>query len=315
MSKKSEGNRPLRPGKGKEASAEGSSFTGPKAFRLLRAKLSSVLPFPTPRDGDGKQGRGKKIEGDRPLCPEDEEKTIGGGLNFGASEAFRLLRTNLLFALPFSSLKNGETCRIVGVTSSLSGEGKSTTSLNLGYVLAESGKNVLVVEADMRLPTISSRLKLERGAGLSSALAGLCTEQETIRPSGIQERLWIMGAGPTPPNPTELLGSERMKTALKSVAGAYDFIILDLPPVNEVSDALVVSRLTHGMIMVVRQDYATRSSVGEAMRQMENVGVKVLGFVMTYSDSQGGKYKSYYKGKYGKYAYAKGNKGGKEPAT
>jgi len=246
-----------------------------------------------------KIGRKKGAAG-RSLSPEDEKKTIGEGLNFASSEAFRLLRTNLLFALPFSSLKDGETCRVVGVTSSLSGEGKSTTTLNLGYVLAESGKKVLVVEADMRLPTISSRLKLEQGAGLSNLLAEMDTEGEVIQPSGIQERLMIMGSGPTPPNPTELLGSERMKTVIKSIASDYDFIILDLPPVNEVSDALVASRLTHGMIMVVRQGYATRSSVGDAMRQLETVGVKMLGFVMTHSDSQNGKHRDYY---YRKYAY------------
>ncbi len=242
----------------------------------------------------------KKGEKDRLLRPDEEKKTFGAGLNFAASEAYRLLRTNLLFALPFSSLRNGETCRIVGVTSSLSGEGKSTTALNLGYVLAESGKQVLVIEGDMRLPTISSRLKLEQGPGLSNLLAGLCTEREVVQPSGIQERLMVMGSGPTPPNPTELLGSERMKTAIKNISEDYDFIILDLPPVSEVSDALVVSRLTHGMIMVVRQGYATRSSLGSAMRQLDTVGVKMLGFVMTYSDGQNGKWKDYY---YRKYAY------------
>jgi len=251
----------------------------------------------------------RKKDKNRSLHPEGEEKTFGQGMNFNASEAYRLLRTNLLFALPFSSLRDGETCRVVGITSAMSGEGKSTTALNLGYVLAESGKKALVVEADMRLPTISRRLGLEQKAGLSNLLAGLCGEQEITQPSGIQKRLWIMSAGPIPPNPTELLGSEQMKAALKSISGAYDFIILDLPPVNEVSDALVASRLTHGMIMVVRQGYATRSSVGEAMRQMENVGVKLLGFVVTYSDSQSKKYGKYY-GKYGYgYGSAKAQKG------
>jgi len=254
----------------------------------------------------------RRKQRDHSLRSEEEDKTIGEGLNFGASEAFRLLRTNLLFSLPPSALRNGKNCRVIGITSSMSGEGKSTTALNLGYVLAESGKKVLVVETDLRLPTISRRLKLKRGAGLSSLLAGLCTEQEAVRPSGIQERLEVMSSGPIPPNPTELLGSERMETVMENVAGEYDFIILDLPPVNEVSDALVVSQLIHGMIVVVRQSYATSSSVGKAMQQMENVGVKVLGFVMTYSDSQGGKYKSYYKGKY---AYAKRSKSRKESAT
>jgi len=259
----------------------------------------------------------KKNEAHPVVRPQEEEKTFGGGMNFAASEAYRLLRTNLLFALPFSSLKNGETCRVVGITSSMSGEGKSTTALNLGYVLAESGKRVLVVEADMRLPTISKRLKIEQKNGLSNLLAGLCTEKEITHPSGIQERLWIMTTGAAPPNPSELLGSERMKMMIRNVSGDYDFIILDLPPVNEVSDALVASRLTHGMIMVVRQDYATRSSVGEAMRQMATVGVKLLGFVMTYADTQGGKYKYGKYGKYGKYAYsyenAKESKDKKKP--
>ena len=231
--------------------------------------------------------------------PEDEGKMCGAGLNFAAAEAYRLLRTNLLFALPFSSLENGETCRIVGVTSSLSGEGKSTTTLNLGYVLAESGKRVLIVEADMRLPTVSARLKLDRRTGLSNLLAGLCVEPDIIQPSGLQEQLWVMTAGPTPPNPSELLGSEHMKKTLKNLASCYDFILLDLPPVNEVSDALVTSRLTHGVIMVVRQGYATRSSVAEAIRQLEHVNAKVLGFVLTYSESPNKKYKSAYKGKYG----------------
>lgn len=249
----------------------------------------------------------KKNKANRTLRPEEEKKTFGAGLNFASAEAFRLLRTNLLFALPFSSLTKGETCRKVGVTSSLSGEGKSTTSLNLGYVLAESGKRVLVVEGDMRLPTISKRLGLEQKAGLSDLLAGMCTQvQEIIQPSGIQERLWIMNAGSVPPNPTELLGSEGMKTVLKEAAKDFDFIVLDLPPVNEVSDALVASRLTHGIIMVVRKGYATRSSVAEAMRQLSYVDAKVLGFVMTHTDGQGGKYKSYYNGKY---SYAAAQKG------
>jgi len=252
----------------------------------------------------------KKGAKDHSLRPEEEGKTFGAGLNFAASEAYRLLRTNLLFAMPISPSHDGETCRVVGITSSMSGEGKSTTALNLGYVLAESGKKVLVVEADMRLPAISNWLKLERSVGLSSLLAGLCTEREAIQPSGIQERLLIMNAGPIPPNPTELLGSEQMETMLRNMAGVCDFIILDLPPVNEVSDALVVSRLTHGMIMVVRQGYATRSSVEKAIRQMENVDVKLLGFVMTYSEEQGAKYKSYYKETY---AREKGHKGKAEP--
>lgn len=247
----------------------------------------------------------KTQSGKRTLPQKDESRMSGAGLNFAASEAYRLLRTNLLFSLPFSSLKEGEKCRIVGITSALSGEGKSTTALNLGYMLAESGKNVLVVEADMRLPTISTRLGLRREMGLSGLLAGMYADGDVIQPSGIQERLWVLSAGSTPPNPTELLGSERMKEVLGKLGQNYDFILLDLPPVNEVSDALVASRLTHGIVVVVRQGYATRSSVAEAVRQLENVRAKILGFVMTYQNSVEKKYKSAYQGKYGHASAAK----------
>ena len=235
----------------------------------------------------------------RNLRPEEEAKTFGPGLNFAASEAYRLLRTNVLFGLPFSALKNGQTCRVIGITSSLSGEGKSTTALNLAYVLAESGRKILLIEADMRLPTITKRLGLEyQKAGLSYLLVGMCEESEAYRPSGVQEHLWVMSAGDAPPNPSELLGSDRMRDAVQSLGKTFDFIILDLPPVNEVSDALVASRLAHGIVMVVRQGYATRSSVAEAMRQLDHVNAKVVGFVMTHADAQDGKYKSYQRGKY-----------------
>lgn len=235
----------------------------------------------------------------RPLRAEEEKKTFGEGLNFAAAEAYRLLRTNVLFALPFASLSEGQTCRVIGVTSSLSGEGKSTTALNLAYVLARSGRKILLMEGDMRLPTISKKLNLKKEKGLSNLLVGLCKEEEVLQPSGLHEQLWVVASGESPPNPSELLGSGRMRDAVNCFAADFDFIILDLPPVGEVSDALVVSRLTQGMIVVVRQGYATRSSVADTMRQLDYADAKVLGFVMTCSGRQGGKYKkSYYKGKY-----------------
>ncbi len=110
----------------------------------------------------------------------------------------------------------------------------------------------------------------------------------------------MMGAGDIPPNPSELLGAKRMGDMIEFLSSAYNFIILDLPPVNEVADALVVSRLVHGMIMVVRKDYATRSSVAEAMRRLNYVKAKVLGFVVTHADVRGGKYKA---GKNSQYGY------------
>lgn len=166
---------------------------------------------------------------------------------------------------------------------------------------------LLAMETDLRLTTICKRLGLEVRHGLSNLLAGLCEEGDVLQPSGIDERLTVMGTGAAPPNPSELLGSDQMKTLLKGLSGSFDFIVLDLPPVNEVSDALVASRLAHGIVMVVRQGYATRSSVAEAMRQLDHVSAKVVGFVMTHADVQDGR--AYQRGKY-RYSYSAAAKKG-----
>lgn len=211
----------------------------------------------------------------------DETNTFGKNLSWAAAEAYKLLRTNILFALP-----DEQKCRVIGITSSFSGEGKSTTALNLAYMLAESGRRVLLIEGDMRLPTISRRLGLDTAPGLSNLLVGLNSASEVTQSSGVQEKLMVIASGDIPPNPSELLGSAMMETALNGLASDYDFIILDLPPVNAVADALVVTRLTHGIVMVVRQNYASRRSVAEAMRQLQYAKANILGFTVTCSDKQ-----------------------------
>lgn len=234
-----------------------------------------------------------------------DRKTIGPELNFAAAEAYKLLRTNLSFALPES-----DRCRIVGITSAGSGEGKSTTSLNLAYMLAETDKKVLLLEADMRLPTVAQRLELKSAPGLSNVLAGLSKGEKVLQNSGIQPNLRVIASGDIPPNPSELLGSEKMQMALEVFSKHFDYIVIDLPPVNEVADALVVSKMTDGLIMVVCQNKATRGAVEEAMRQLKYAEAKILGFVMSFANTpkKGGKY---YKKGYG-YGYgerqAKGDK-------
>lgn len=242
-------------------------------------------------------GREKNAEG----SPENNP-TYGKNLNFAAAEAYRLLRTNLLFSLP-----DEQRCRIIGITSSNAGEGKSTTALNLAYMLAEADKTVMLIEADMRLPTISKRLGLETTPGLSNLLAGLSSGKEVIRRTSLEDKLLVIPSGDIPPNPSELLGSEQMKTALEVFSQSADFIILDLPPINEVSDALVVSRLVDGIVMIVRQNYSSRRALAEAMRQLEQANAKVLGFVMTAANTMNkwSGYKGNYK-KYSKYGYRHG---------
>lgn len=222
----------------------------------------------------------------------EQEAIFGKKLSFQAAEAYRLLRTNLLFSLPSSSDRK---CRVIGVTSANLGEGKSTTALNLAYMLAEAHKQVVLVEADMRLPTISKRLGLNLTPGLSNLLAGMSTGQRVVQNSGIEERLQVIPAGDPPPNPSELLGFSGLKAVIEILAQTSDFIIFDLPPIEEVADALVVSHLMDGMLMVVRQDYASRRAVANAMRQLEHANAKILGFVLNGAGTPGkGKYKSSY---------------------
>ena len=228
---------------------------------------------------------------------------LGGHLNFAASEAYKLLRTNLMYAL---TGEEKDECRVVGVTSSVRGEGKSTTTLNLAYSIAEAGQFVLVLECDMRLPTLAKRLGIDGSKGISNLLAGLFNGSEVIKRTDLHQNLYVLPAGEIPPNPSELLGSERMKVSLEVLRKDFDYILLDLPPVNAVSDPLIASKLTDGMILVVRQNYSNKRSLAEAVRQLRFVDAKILGFVMTGSDSDAKGSKKYYKKYYKQYGYGYG---------
>ena len=221
---------------------------------------------------------------------------LGENLNFAASEAYKLLRTNLDFAL-----SDEQKCRIIGMTSSVRGEGKSTTTLNLAYSIAEAGKLVLVIEADMRMPTYTKRLHIQTKKGISNLLAGQCTGADVLSRCELHKNMWVIPAGDIPPNPSELLGSEQMRITLDVLSRDFDYILLDLPPVTAVSD-----------LLVVRQNYATRRSVAETVRQLHFAEAKILGFVMTNAALEGKKkyYKNYNYG-YG-YGYGEKNKTGKE---
>ena len=230
------------------------------------------------------------------------------GLSFAAAEAYKLLRTNLMFSLP------DKPCRVLGVTSSIRGEGKSTTSVNLAYTLAQAGKRTLLIDADMRLPSVAGKLEIHGRPGLSNLLAGLVAEDDAIRQSKQLSNWYILPAGDIPPNPSELLGSERMHALLERYSQAFDFIVVDLPPINIVTDALVISAWTDGLIVVVRQNYTDGKALNACMYQTKQLGSKFLGFVMTDAAVGKGSYKRY--GKYGsKYGYDYGygyeNAGGK----
>ena len=233
---------------------------------------------------------------------------IGKNLNFGATEAYKLLRTNLFFCLPPTEESK---CPVVGVTSSVQGEGKSTTSINLAYMLAEDGKRVCLIEGDMRAPTLRRRLKINSSVGLSHVLAGLETVQSAISAASIQENLRVITAGEMPPNPAELLGSERMVRLIGLLKKAFDYIVVDLPPITVVADALAVSGALDGMVVVVEDGVCTKRELTDAMQRLDVISEKILGFVVTHAETAGGRYGRYGKKGYG-YGYGYGRSQGEK---
>lgn len=216
----------------------------------------------------------------KPAAVSAEQKVLCGNLSFAGAEAYKRLRANIQLSFPA-----GQKCCVIGMTSSNRGEGKSTTAINLAYTFAETGKKTLLVEGDMRLPNLAARLGLAETPGLSNLLVNMAKQEEVLQHSSVQENLHVITSGDIPPNPSELLGSERMKACLRELSESYDYIVLDLPPVNLVADALEVARVVDGFVFVVRQEYSSRKAVSQAIKQLEVVDAKILGFVWNYTAS------------------------------
>ena len=217
---------------------------------------------------------------------------IGPNLDFASNEAYNLLRTNLSFSLPD---KVGG--KIIGITSSAPQDGKSTTSINLSYSLAEAGHKVILIDSDMRRPSISKVLDAPISPGLSNVLVG-DNDENAIRVGILHKNLSVLFAGDIPPNPSELVSSEKMKNTLESLKSKYDYVIIDLPPTNLVSDPLAVSKFVDGIIVVVRHEKTKKQEILETIRQLKFVGVRILGFVYNgYKRGKGHYYSSdtYYK--------------------
>lgn len=224
------------------------------------------------------------------------EMKIGPKLDFAATEAYNLLRTNLIFTIP-----NKETARVISITSPNPAEGKSYCAINLAYSLAASGKKTLLIDCDLRKPTVSKRLNVKAKPGLSDALVDpACL---TINKGVLAKKLDVLTSGSIPPNPSELVGSDVMRRLVAKMSEFYNFIIIDLPPVNTVADALSVAQLSDGIVTVVRHSFTRRSEVNEAMRQLELAKVNVLGFVYNAYRSDS-KHYHYINHNYRRYGYS-----------
>lgn len=238
---------------------------------------------------------------DKPVIKENE-KTLHKNLKFTATEQYKLLRTNLSFTLP-----EEQGCSIIGITSAMRGEGKSTTAVNLSYVLAESGKRVLLIDGDLRLPSVAKKMRIQNTQGLTDLLKGDDSVQMASFKSTLFSNWYIIPSGDLPPNPSELLGSKRMENLLNVFSKNFDYVIFDLPPVNIVSDALAVSKYISGLVVVIREDYTEKKELETCFRQLRLSDVKVLGCVINESKNGRGSYGKYKYKRYYKYYKTYGN--------
>lgn len=195
------------------------------------------------------------------------------------SEQYRTIRTNLQFASIDKELRS------ILVTSANPSEGKSMTTANLAVVYAQQGKKVLLVDADLRNPTVHYTYRLDNLTGLSTILVGESKLTETIQDSGI-DNLHVISAGPNPPNPAELLGSNRMKQFLTEADQYYDLVIIDSPPVLPVTDAQILANLVDGSLLVIRSRQTEYETAEKAIDTLNRSTSKILGTVLNDRDKK-----------------------------
>ncbi|MCB2069472.1 MAG: CpsD/CapB family tyrosine-protein kinase, partial [Ottowia sp.] len=206
------------------------------------------------------------------------------------AEAFRVLRTNLQF------VDAAAHPRTIVVTSSLVGEGKSTMAANLALTMAQAGSRVCLIEADLRRPKVLEYMGLEGGVGLTDALIGRTDVMDVVQPYG-GTNLWVLGAGPIPPNPSELLGSTAMRSLLSNLGSRFDYVVVDAPPALPVTDAVVISKLVDGAIVVAGSGMVERDQLALTLESLESVNGHVLGIVLNRVPVK-------HSQQYGGYAYA-----------
>lgn len=237
-----------------------------------------------PDVSDAKKGQSRKSKAKQ--GNENWTDHIGAKAGFVAVEAYKLLRTKLEY-----SFVSGKDCRVLAVSSATPSEGKSFSAINLACSLAQLNKRVLLMDCDMRKPTLAEKMSLKKHPGLSDYLIGKMDFQDVCqRYESGSAKIQVVAAGHTPPNPLELLSSEKMAWTMENLEKHFDYIILDLPPVGEVSDALVTAKMTDGVLIVVRQNYCSRADLREAVQQFEFVGSKILGILMNGIESSGSRY-------------------------
>src|SRR5690625_1202165 len=195
------------------------------------------------------------------------------------TEQYRTVRTNLQFAAIDEELRS------MIVTSSGPGEGKSITTANLAVVYAQQGKKVLLVDADMRKPTVHYTFRFDNLRGLCNYLVGETSLTEAISPTDV-ENLSVVGCGPIPPNPSELLASRKIAQFIEEASMAYDIILFDTPPVLAVADAQILANICDGSMIVVRSKHTEYEAANKATDRLKSAKAKLLGAVLNDRDKK-----------------------------
>lgn len=196
------------------------------------------------------------------------------------AESFRQIRTNLQFA------HVGHESKAILVTSSLPGEGKTTTATNLAIAMAQSGQTVALVDADLRRPRVDEYLGLERNAGLTTALIGAADVNDLLQPWG-DDSLFVLTSGRIPPNPSELLGSQAMKDLISGLEQAFDSVIIDAPPLLPVTDSAVLAQQVGGVVMVIGSSKVNQANLEKSLESLRMVDADLLGVVLNLLPAKG----------------------------
>lgn len=229
------------------------------------------------------------------------ERVLNENTDFDTIETYKSMRTNIMFSIPKS--ENG---KIIVITSSSPGEGKTTTSINLAITFAQMGARVLLIDCDLRKPRIHRYLELGHKDGLTNVLCGFSEFEKAVK-VGVRENLDCLTSGEIPPNPTELLENEGFEKLLAKLKAEYDYIFIDTPPMTVVTDSSIVMKRSMGTVVVIRQNITSYDMLDSTMEAIGKTGIKVLGVVVLGTEEKTKKYGYYKKRRYGyKYGYKYG---------
>jgi succinoglycan biosynthesis transport protein ExoP len=236
--------------------------------------------------------------GDDPKAQHDRDLYVFQHPTSRAAECCRSIRTNILFSAA------GHPMKTITVSSPRPREGKTTTTIYMGTTMAQSGQRVLLIDTDLRRPRLHKSLGVSKQRGLTNLILGDAAMDDVIKSTDIPN-LFVLPCGPRPPNPVELLLTARFKEVLTQLEAKFDYILLDSPPVLAVTDAVVLSRISSGVMLIAQAGKTTRDEIQVAARQFRDVDARILGLIMNDMDMTKKRYGYYYYYSYGAYGDAR----------